>query len=96
VKIEVDVIGPDAHADAVFVEDADARQRMEALAHGEKGNADEAVDVRHRAWVESTVFVDEENRACMPVTTEGYYIAGQGNEMGIGRRTDVEYLSDIE
>jgi len=47
VKVEVDVVGPDSHLDYVFVEDADAGQRVEALAEGEQGDADEAVDVGH-------------------------------------------------
>jgi len=49
VEVEVDVVGPDSEVDGVFVEDADAGQRFEALADGEEGDTDEAVDVGHSA-----------------------------------------------
>ena len=35
VEVEVDVVGPDAHVDAVFVENSDTRQRADALTDGE-------------------------------------------------------------
>jgi len=48
-EVEVDVVGPDSEVDGVFVEDSDAGQRFEALADGEQGDTDEAVDVGHSA-----------------------------------------------
>jgi len=45
VQVEVDVVGPDAHADAVFVEHAERGQRPEMLADGEGRDANEADEV---------------------------------------------------
>jgi hypothetical protein len=56
VEVEVDVVGPDAHADAVFVEEGERGQRAQMLADGQRRDADEADEVgqgRPRAVLES-------------------------------------------
>jgi hypothetical protein len=45
VQVEVDVVGPDAHADAVFFEQVEWGQRPEMLADGEGRDANEADEV---------------------------------------------------
>jgi hypothetical protein len=49
VEIEVDVVGPDSHLNAIFCKNADSRRRAKALAQGEQRNPHEAVDVGHLA-----------------------------------------------
>ena len=47
VQVEVNVVGPYAHAETVFIENAQRRERPKMLANGQRRNADEADDVRH-------------------------------------------------
>ena len=46
VQIEVDVIGPDAHAQRVFLQNAQRRQRPDELANGQRRNANKTDVVR--------------------------------------------------
>ena len=45
VQVEVDVVGPDAKGERVLVEHADARQRAQVLAEGQRRDAHEADEV---------------------------------------------------
>ena len=47
VEVEIDVVGPDAQGERVLMEQADARQRAQALANGQRRDADEADEMGH-------------------------------------------------
>ena len=46
VQVEIDVVGPHAHPQVVFIEDANRRERTDMLANSQSRNADKADEVR--------------------------------------------------
>ena len=47
VQVEIDVVGPHAHRQAVFIERSQRRERPDVLPDRKDGNTDKADEVRH-------------------------------------------------